>query len=76
MIYVKGSLPNGDVVIVPIKPDGLYCLCPVCKQETTVEYDIFVSIIEEGSLEESEQFCDTCSDDYRNKKGSKLSRIK
>lgn len=77
MVYVKGILSNGQVVNVPVKENGIYCLCPVCKQETSVEYDIFCSIIEEGDLEDSEVYCDACSDSYRNgNQKPNLTRIK
>jgi C4-type Zn-finger protein len=68
MIYVKGTLPTGEVVAVPLKDNGFFCHCPVCKQETHIDYDIFCNIVEEGELEESEVYCDPCGENYRNGK--------
>lgn len=77
MIYVKAKLPTGSIIHVPIKDNGIFCYCPVCGNETTVEYDIFATIVEEGGLEETGVYCEPCSDKYRaEKEKRKLIRIK
>lgn len=77
MIYVKGKLSTGETANVPITDNGIYCSCPVCGNETTVDYDIFATIVEEGSLEKTGVYCDPCSDKYHDEKEArKLTRIK
>lgn len=77
MIYVKGKMPSGEVVQVQILENGIYCECPVCGAETTVEYDIFIEILNEGRLEETAVYCEPCSDKYRSDKEKRiLTRIK
>lgn len=68
MIYVKGTIDSGQKVIIPITENGLFCECPVCGKETSVEYDIFLSILEDGDLEETQVYCEPCSENYRNGK--------
>ena len=77
MMYVKGKLPDGSTVITPIADGGIFCSCPVCGKEVTVDYDIFATIVDEGGLEDTAVYCDPCSDDYRaGQQAKKLTRIK
>jgi transcription elongation factor Elf1 len=75
MIYVKGEMPSGEVVQVQILETGIFCKCPMCGAEAHVEYDVFVTIVDAGELEETEVFCGPCSSKYRTDK-PQLTRIK
>lgn len=74
MIYTKAR--GAELVIVPLKDDEIYSQCPVCGTEVLVDYDMFVSIVNDGEMEESSVYCDPCSDKYQEDRKKKIYRIK
>lgn len=76
MIYTKLDV-FGAKLIVPLYSDEMYSTCPVCGDETKVDYEVFLQIAEDGDFEGTSLYCEPCGDKYhKDQSERRLKRIK
>lgn len=70
MFYVKEHITDGTEISVEITDENVFCHCPVCRREVTVNLqDVLAD--GESDLMSTVVMCEECADEWMNNHGKK-----